>query len=290
MEKSKKYFYDYDEYEKGDKSSATMVPDIMADPELPELEEVIIGCWGAPWEYDDCQDIIDALVENKDKFSHIKSLFVGDMDYEECEVSWIVQGDYSKLWAALPQLEKLTIKGSSELELGTIQHDNLKDLEIICGGLPVTVIESIQNATLPQLERLMLYIGVDEYGFDGDVDSIQELLEKSNFPKLTYLGITDSEMQNELVEVVLNSKYIKQIEVLDVSYGSLTDEGGNMLIETLKECSNVKKLIIIHHFLSDQGEQKLRSELEAIGMEVILEDKQCADGDDDPYYYAMLTE
>ena len=34
------------------------------------------------------------------------------MEYDECEVSWIEQGDYSKLWEAMPQLKQLGIKGS----------------------------------------------------------------------------------------------------------------------------------------------------------------------------------
>ena len=73
------------------------------------------------------------------------------MDYEDCEVSWIIQGDYSALWAAMPQLEKLTIKGSDSLSLGTIEHSNLKEFTIICGGLPTDVLEEVQNAKLPEL-------------------------------------------------------------------------------------------------------------------------------------------
>ena len=56
-------------------------------------------------------------MEHKEKFQNIKSLFVGDMEMEECEVSWIEQADYSKIWEALPKLEKLTIKGSTGLKL-----------------------------------------------------------------------------------------------------------------------------------------------------------------------------
>ena len=67
----------------------------------------------------------------------------------------------------MPQLEKLVIKGSSELNLGTIAHENLKHLEIICGGLPKKVISSVQKASLPALQKLVLYIGAEDYGFDG---------------------------------------------------------------------------------------------------------------------------
>lgn len=143
MYKSKEFSYNYDDYSEG-KNAKSLIADIIADRELASLEEIVIGSWGNAWE-DNCQDIIDGIVANKDKFSNIKSLFIGDMDYSECEVSWILQGDYSKLWDAMPQLEVLCIKGSNGLVLGDIQHGNLKHLEIICGGLPVSVIESVKK-------------------------------------------------------------------------------------------------------------------------------------------------
>ena len=133
-EKKKIYSYDYDEYEDG-KGAENLIEDILADPDFPNLNEVIIGDWGGAWE-DDCQAIIDGIVEHAEQFSHIERLFVGDMDFESCEVSWIMQGNYEKLWAAMPQLKELTIKGSSDLELGSICHENLESLTIICGGLP----------------------------------------------------------------------------------------------------------------------------------------------------------
>ena len=184
MYKSKLFHYTYDDYDNG-KNAETMLEEILSDPELPELDEIVIGNWGDAWE-DSCQKLIDGIVENKEKFSRIKSLYVGDMDFESCEVSWIIQADYSKLWGAMPQLEKIVIKGSSDLTLGTVEHENLKHLEIICGGLPTDVFAAIQNAKLPSLQTLLLYIGIDDYGFDGDISTIKDLLAKSDFPNLTY--------------------------------------------------------------------------------------------------------
>lgn len=249
-EETKFYSYEYEDYENGDKSAKTMIDEILEDPDFPTLKEIQIGDWGDAWE-DDCQELIDKIVEQKDRFSHIERLFFGDMDYESCEVSWIMQGNYSALWAAMPQLKSLTIKGSMELELGEICHENLEELTIICGGLPQYVIESIRDAKLPNLKKLLLYIGVDDYGFDGDVDTIKDLLEKAEFPKLTYLGLTDSEIQDEITELVLNSKFIGQLETLDLSMGSLTDQGANLLLQKLPSYPNVKVLDVHYNYLSD---------------------------------------
>lgn len=258
MEKLKTYAYDYGQYEEENKGPATMIEDILSDPEFPSLTELIIGSWGGPYE-DSCQEILDGIISHSEQFSHIEKLFVGDMDYEECEVSWILQGNYSKLWAAMPQLKELTIKGTTDLELGEICHEGLESLTIICGGLPSDVIASIQEAKLPNLKKLLLYIGIDNYGFDGNAGTIKTLLEKADFPKLEYLGIADSEIQDELTEVVLESKFMKQIHTLDLSCGTMTDKGGEMILKKLPAYENIKVLDLHYHYMSDKMLEKLKT-------------------------------
>ena len=249
MEKAKKYEISFEQYEEG-VTLEDMVKQILDDPEFPALNEIIIGCWGDLWD-DGCQLLLDSIADAPEKFSHIEKLFVGDMGYEECEVSWIIQGNYSRIWKAMPQLKELTIKGSSELVLGEICHENLEALTIICGGLPNSVIEEIKKAKLPNLKKLLLYIGIDDYGFEGDENTIRAFLEEADFPKLEYLGIEDSEIQDELVQAVLESKYMKQLKVLDLANGTLTDKGGALLLETIPSYPNIEELDVHFHYMSE---------------------------------------
>ena len=285
MGNTKKYAYDYDDYDAG-KGPSTMVEEILADPEFPQVTELVIGRWGSACE-DDCQEILDEIIANKERFAHVDSLFIGDMDYEECEVSWILQGNYSALWAAMPQLKELTIKGSMDLELGEIRHENLESLTIICGGLPVSVIRSIQKAKLPCLKKLVLYIGIDNYGFDGDADTIRTFLAESDFPKLEYLGIEDSEIQDELAEVVLNSKYMSRIHTLDLANGTLTDRGGQLLLEKIPMYPNIRVLDLHYHYMSDEMGEKLKT----LPAQVDVSDpNEQEEYDGEIWMNAMLTE
>ncbi len=279
------YYYEYEEYEEEDKGPETMIEDILAHKAFPGLDELVIGNWGV-WN-GSCPPIIDGIVENKEKFSHIQKVFIGNMGYEECEVSWIEQGDYSKLWAAMPQLKELTIKGSVDLYLGEICHEELEALTIICGGLPTSVIQSIQNAKLPKLKKLLLFIGVEGYGFEGDENIVKDLLTQAQFPELTYLGITDSEIQDELTEIVLNSKFMGQLTTLDLSNGTLTDKGAALLLEKLPQYPNITKLDVHHNFLST----KMAKKLEQLPIEVdVSEIEQASSYNGNVYTYAMLTE
>ena len=123
---------------------------------------------------------------------------------------------------------------------------------------------------------------------NGDISTIREFLAKSDFPQLTYLGITDSEIQDEITETVLASKYIDQITNLDLSLGTLTDKGGQMLLDELPKHPNIKLLDLEYHYLSDKMMEKLE-ELENV--EVNVDDQQEKDEyDGEIYYYPMLTE
>ena len=282
----KKYAYTYEDYEEQGKDGKTMVTEILSDPDFPELKKIIIGCWG--WAAEDgCQPVLDGIVENREQFSGIEELFVGDMDFEECEVSWIIQGNYSRLWEAMPGLRELTIKGSTDLTLGNIRHDNLESLTIICGGLPESVIKEIEKAKLPNLKKLLLYIGSDNYGFDGNEDTIKSLLDHMDFPNLEYLGIADSEIQDQLAEVVLKNKIMGQLHTLDLSCGTLTDKGGALILETVPQYPNLEKLDVHYHFMTKDMVKKLQ----ALPVEVDASDSNQPDEyDGEIYLYAMLTE
>ena len=280
------YFYDYEEYDEQGKGAATMIGEIMESEQFPNLEELVIGNWGGAYE-ESCQAIIDDIVANAEKFSHIKKLFIGNMGFEDCEVSWIMQGNYSKLWEVMPQLKELTIKGSMDLELGDICHEELESLTIICGGLSKDVIQSIQHAKLPKLKKLLLYIGIEDYGFDGDAGTIEEFLKHAEFPELTYLGITNSEIQDELTEVVLSSKFMGQVSTLDLSNGTLTDKGGALLLEKIPAWPNIKKLDLHYNYLSDDMAEKLG----ALPIEVdVSEQEEAEEYGGEIYRNAMLTE
>lgn len=283
--KRKKFSYSFEEFEEEEKNAQTMLEEILASKRLPNVEELVIGCWG-DYDEESAQVIVDGIVEHKEQFQHIKSLFIGDMNEEECEVSWILQADYSKMWEALPNLEKLTIKGSTGLSLGRIEHNHLKELEIICGGLPKSVMHSISNAILPELTSLNLYMGSREYGFDGDIEDIKELLAHP-FPKLTKLGLVDSEIQDEITAEVVKSAYMNQISELALSMGTLSDKGGRLLLEEVPKHPNITFLDLEYHYMS----AKIMLQLLELPIDVNVDEQQeVYELEGQSYWYPMLTE
>jgi hypothetical protein len=243
---------------------------------------LVIGDWGGSYE-NDSAPIVEKLVALKDRFPKLRKLFIGDMDYEECEVSWIMQSNIAPVLTAYPELRSLTIKGSSGLSLEPAVHANLEELTIICGGLGKQVLASIRSGSLPKLNKLELYLGVDNYGFDGGLEDVLPLTEPGLFPELTYLGLKDSEIQDEIAIALADAPILDQLHTLDLSLGTLSDKGAEALLASEK-VRKLKSLDLNYHFMSDDMMNRWKQS----GVNVDISDQQ--DGDDEDYRYPSLTE
>ena len=163
----------------------------------------------------------------------------------------------------------------------------MRSLEIISGGLPTEVVEDIIASDFPNLEKLILYVGVEDYGFEGDLEIFRPLFSKERFPKLTYLGLVNSEEQDNIVEMFLQSDILPQLETMDISAGTLKDVGAQLLLDNLDKISHLKFIDMSYNYLS----KDMKKKLQALPMKIDVSDTQDADEDDDEvYYYPMITE
>ncbi|MBJ6362705.1 STM4015 family protein [Paenibacillus sp. GCM10012307] len=273
---------DYDSYESGQRMD-NLINELAQKPESGTLTALTIGDWGEAYQ-NSPDTFLDALIRNKDSFPQLRKLFIGDMSFEDCEVSWIVQSDLTPVLQAFPKLQSFIIKGSTGLALPDLEHDALEELVIICGGLPLEVVEQIRSARLPELKKLELYLGVEDYGFDGKLEDILPFLEQGRFPKLTYLGLKDSDIQDEIAKAAANAPILDQLHILDLSLGTLSDEGAEALINS----ERVRKLAYLdlnYHYMSDEMIQRWK----ATGMNVNVDDQRASDDEDD-WRYPALTE
>ncbi|MGO4780159.1 hypothetical protein AB4084_32275, partial [Lysobacter sp. 2RAB21] len=115
-----------------------------------QLEALIIGAWSEAQE-EGPGGYLDGLIERRAQLPALKAWFIGDMTFEDCEISWIIQTSYNPLLAAFPNLQSLRVRGSTNLELQAFRHDSLEELAIECGGLPSNIVDAIAASTLPAL-------------------------------------------------------------------------------------------------------------------------------------------
>src|SRR5579871_2482328 len=187
---------DYDESKEGtewtDKFAA-----FLDDPNAARVTGLVVGGWADDMFNEESTPIMEAIVAARDRLPNLKALFIGDITYEECEISWIQQQDQTPVLDAYPQLEHFRVRGGDGLAFGKLRNDHLQSLIIETGGLNGAVVRAVCAAQFPELTHLELWLGTDNYGGTTTLDDLQPLLAGSLFPKLTYLGLRDSEIADE---------------------------------------------------------------------------------------------
>ncbi|MBE7210466.1 MAG: STM4015 family protein [Gluconacetobacter diazotrophicus] len=237
------------------------------NPGSEEIPALIFGLYG---EHDSTPaPIIEALVALRERLPKLRGVFLGDIVSEENEISWINQCDVSPLFRAYPGLEHFRIRGTNGLELGEIHHAKLKSLVIESGGLDVGVLREAVAEDLPGLERLEIWLGSESYGGNVSLSDLEPVLSGKKFPKLKYLGLRDSEIQDEIAAAVARAPVLARLETLDLSLGTLSDEGAAALLGS-DAFYGLKKADLHHHYLSDG----MMARLKGSGVNVDLREQQ----------------
>ncbi len=261
-----------------------LLASFLNEPGVDEVEGIVIGAWEEISASETgSKPIVEALVAARDALPNLKGVFIGDVICEECEISWINQSDMSTLLSAYPGLEYFRVRGNENLSLGSLNHPSLKSLIVETGGLSGKVVRQVASADLPELEHLELWLGVEDYGGDATLSDLAPILSGAGIPKLRYLGLRDSERVDDIAKAVIEAPLLRQINTLDLSLGTLTDEGGKALLESA-EVKSLERLDLHHHYLSDE----MMDAFKQSGLNVNVDDRQ--EEDEDDYRYPAVTE
>jgi hypothetical protein len=240
------------------------------------LEALVFGAWNEPHE-ESPADLLAALCQLAPQLPALKAVFVGDITFEECEISWIIQGNYAQLLAAYPRLEELRVRGSTQLEIPAFTHDGLRSFAIECGGLPRSVLDELARSRMPALEHLELWLGTDDYGFDADLADVRRTVDALRTPSLRTLGLRDSDIADDVAKWLAGEAWVASLQTLDLSLGTIGDAGAEALLAS-PHVRGLKKLDLSHHYISAALQEKLRAAIPG----VVLDDPQ-EGGKDDRY-------
>jgi uncharacterized protein (TIGR02996 family) len=230
---------------------------------------------------DNLQDIIDVLAKKAPPTTR-KITFGDNID----QISWHHTGKLDKLWAGVPNLRVLEME-TGEFDVGKMVAPQLERAIFITGGLSKSCGKNIATATMPKIKHLEIYYGDNNYGGDCSVKEVLPLLARTDLPKLEYLGLKNSKFQNDIARAVVGSKLVKQLKTLDLSMGTMTDDGARALADGKASLAHLECLDLTHNFLSKEGIKLVKS----ICPKVVTADQQEADGDgEDAYYYVAISE
>lgn len=244
---------------------------LLATPDGQAIKGLVVGQWSEEQFDEGSEPIVEALVERADKLTKLRYLFLGDIVFEECEISWLHQSDLSPIFSAFPELLSLGVRGSDGLAFSTLAHDKLQRLTIECGGLPKEVVQELGRADLPSLESLEIWLGTDNYGGNSTIDDVMPLLTGRQFPRLKRLALRDSDISDDIAVAVANAPILSQISVLDLSMGTLGDRGAEALLQS-PYLPKLSEINLRHHFMTDPIVAKVKAALgDRVNVEEALE-------------------
>ncbi|MFD0585931.1 STM4015 family protein [Dactylosporangium darangshiense] len=246
------------------------------------VEALVIGQWGESY---DSAPPLHLLVAARDRLPNLRALFVGEMTYEECEISWIHHGDIAPLLAAFPRLEVLRIRGSEGLRLSPVRHRRLRELAVEAGGLPGAFVRGFADSSFPALQELELWLGIAEYGGDVTVEDLAPILGGADLPALRRLALRNAEIADQVAEALAAAPVVARLEELDLSLGALSDAGAAALLLG-QPLTHLRRLDLSHHFMSADVAGRFAEELP--GVRVDTSDEQAID--EDGFRYVSVTE
>ncbi|MGI5237495.1 STM4015 family protein [Dactylosporangium sp. CA-139066] len=246
------------------------------------VEALVIGQWGEAYE---SAPPLHLLVAARDRLPSLRALFVGEMTYEECEISWINHGDIAPLLGAFPRLEILRIRGSQGLRLSPVRHRRLQELAVEAGGLPGEFVRGLGDSSFPALRELELWLGIREYGGDATIEDLAPIFGGADLPALRRLALRNAEIADEVAEALAAAPVVARLEELDLSMGALSDAGAASLLLG-QPLTHLRRLDLSHHFMSAEVAGRFADELP--GVHVDTSDEQ--DIDEDGFRYVSVTE
>ncbi|WFE20854.1 STM4015 family protein [Solwaraspora sp. WMMD937] len=235
------------------------------------VDALVTGDWGEPW---DVAFPLELLVDAAPRLTSLRAVFLGEMTFDECEISWILQPDVTPLLAAYPALQVLRVRGAMSLLLQPVRHTGLRELAIESGGLPAALTRAVAASDLPACTHLELWLGTPDYEGDTSVDDLAPILDGTRLPALRTLGLRNAEIADAVAAALTAAAVVPRLETIDLSLGTLGDDGATALLAG-QPLTHLRRLDLHRHYLSDAMMVRLPAALP--GVDIDLSDQQEAD-------------
>lgn len=251
----------YYERHKTNEEASQVVRKMLLHPSCRFLRSLRIGdVWGGDVGHLDYEGIVAALAEVE--ASILESLSIGPTEYQ---LSWSTLGDVSAIYAAHPGLRSLELR-SGHVDLGeTVRLPELERFVIQTTGLRREVVEALGRSKWPKLRRLDLWLGAADRGAEVTPGDLAPILSGEVTPSLRRLGLMNAEISDELCDALAGAPILRRLAHLDLSMGTMTDEGARRLAAASNALAHLDVLDVSENCLSPEGV----ATLEALEIQVV---------------------
>jgi len=179
---------------------------------------------------------------------------------------WHMGDALDGILSVVPQLRRLVVNGG-RYWVSSLDLPELRTLSFQIGGLNPTTARTIARARLPKLTFLevtgdhddsieTLYIRNGRSTVSrtsGTFAHIAPLLVRTDLPNLRHLGIPKALFTDEICAALPRAALLRQLEVLDLSHGFMTDDGARALAADPGAFSHLHRLDVSNNYLTRAG-------------------------------------
>jgi uncharacterized protein (TIGR02996 family) len=168
-----------------------------------------------------------------------------------------VIGPLDHLPMLLPALRELRLAGWGRLlRLGDSSWSSLKELSLEIADPEQALADNLANTPFPQLQRLKLVLDYWELG----TDIISPVIGRTSWP-LRHLHIEGTDLGDTLVQILLDSPLLPQLETLSLPANELPEAAILRLIHHADRLKHLKNLDISNNNLPPSLERQLMDAL-----------------------------
>ncbi len=225
------------------------------------LRELVIGCHhGGDQRNERMAEVL--LYGSPTPAPPLRKLYLADFDDSEIDnidISRCPLGDLSGLGEIYPLLEDVILKGRGDVELGALALPRARRFALRTSTLTRRTLRTILDAPWPELVDLELWFGDPSwhYGAECTLDDVLPLLGERGLPKLRALRLMNATFTDELCPRLLDSPRVRTLEVLDLSLGTLSDAGADVLVAGRDALAHLRALKITESCLGDAARARL---------------------------------
>ncbi len=195
------------------------------------------------------------IIDRGRKFTELTHLILGNYYMDDYEHTFYSVNLFHELIENFPKIEHLLVRGgfghSPKTHRDKFIHTNLKSLTIQTFGFSNAYLNQIlRTYEFPNLNYLEIHLGTEYYGGTDKIYPFTDLFA-GKYPSLKHLGLIDSDITEEIAYELAHSSVIEQLDSLDFSYGSLTDEGLDIFLNSPK-IKSLKKLKLHSNHLTEE--------------------------------------
>jgi hypothetical protein len=161
-------------------------------------------------------------------------------------------------------LRSLQLRGHCPA-LTELKSESIEYLEIATNTIPLELLATFQNANLPRLKTLILHLTPPRSDTNAYREAVIALLTALKAPQLRHLGFHQTPYTNIICQRLHQGELLRQLEVLDLSAGSLTDEGAMTILAESRHFRHLKRLNLSENWINQTA-----SRLEGLGAFVTL--------------------